>query len=205
MSNRVLINRQFVGLLILLISATISIDAYAACRNVPLGSNMSLYFPAMAKRMAAVYGIGMKRFVQKGYYAGSPLKLVTYRFGSKKEIEMATSVQISDADGAPGAVDGLLFMGSTSAVNLARIRTLTAATVSYFTHIDESKIAPEVETMLKKTIAAEPTKEEASNPDWWFKNKPAVQHRWGHVLMVMFATPKIMDIVRVRVDGSSCK
>ena len=129
--------RRRLGLLTVLVAMVFSFDSHAACKKVPLGGNKrAAYFPTMAKRMAAAHGVVMKKLVQKGRYAGSGFTIVWYRFGTNKEVEDATGIQISD-DPAPGAVTGLLFMGSHSPTNLARMRTLTAATVSYFAHVDE--------------------------------------------------------------------
>jgi hypothetical protein len=63
--GRIFFKRRLVGFLTALIAAVISIDCEASCRRAPLGGDKAAYFPAMAKRMAAVHGIGMKKIVQK--------------------------------------------------------------------------------------------------------------------------------------------
>ena len=201
--GRIFFKRRLVGFLTVLVAAVVGIDCQAACRRAPLGGDKAAYFPAMAKRMAAVHGIGMKKIVQKGNYAGGGFSIVWYRFGTEQENEDATGIKISDGP-APGAVGPLMFLGDNSQANLDRMRTLTAATVSYFTHIDESQIAPEIDAMLKKVVAAEPKKDDVLTDYWKNSTKPVAQHQWGNVYVDMPTSPQVLNAVSVTIGGP-CK
>ena len=181
-------------------AAAVSSDGNAACTKAPLGGDKAAFFPAMEKRMAAAHGIAMKKVLQKGSYAGSGFAIAWYRFGTPKEIEDATGITIGD-DPAPGMVKHLMLLGDNSQASLDRMRTLVAASVNYFTRIDESQIAPEVEAMLKKAVAAEPTKEDVLKPGWKLSLAPVAEHLWGSVHVGMPAQPQIMNTVQVNIDG----
>jgi hypothetical protein len=107
----------------------------------------------------------------KGHYGGKTLAIVWHRFGTDKENEDATGVKIADL-----AVK-LQLMGNHAPSNLARIRTLTVATVSYFAQANEEQVALEFDTMLKKVIAMEPTANLESWPDDPIMKKPDAEHQ----------------------------
>lgn len=79
-----------------------------------------------------------------------------------------------------------------------------AATVSYFTHIDESQIAPEIDAMLKKVVAAEPKKDDVLTDYWKNSTKPVAQHQWGNVYVDMPTSPQVLNAVSVTIGGP-CK
>jgi hypothetical protein len=204
MATRKCVKHLLTGLSGVLLAVAVAAYAQAACKKVPLGPSKDAYYAAMAKRMSAAHGIGMKRLLQKGNYAGSGFAIVWYRFGTDKEIEDATGISISD-DPAPGAVTSLLFLGNHSPSNMARIQTLAAASVSYFAHVDEAEVVPEIDAMLKKMIAAEPTKEDVLQHRWKPSVKPVAEHQWGNVHIDMTAEPTIMDTIGMKLSGLSCQ
>lgn len=184
------------------IAIVFAADCQAACLFVPLVGDNS-YVAEMEKKMSTAHGVGMKKLVQKGNYAGK-FTIVWYRFGSAKEIEDATAVQIADS-GAPPAVRWLQLQSNHSEANLARLRTLATASVGYFTRVGEGDVAPEIDAMLKKSLAAEPTNEEVVKPGFKLPTTPSALHRWGDVQVSITPSPRALDIVSVDIRKVSCK
>jgi len=181
-----------------------SADCYAACSKVPLGGEKNAFFTAVAKQMTALHGIGMKQLVQGGDYAGTKFKMNWYRFGTEKEIQDGTGVQIED-DSPPGPIKALLLLGSNSEANLARMKTLTAVTISYFSKIDQSQIATKIEEMLNTIVAAEPTSVDVSKPGWKLSKDPVAKGQWNGVNAEMPALPRALNSVQVVVYKQVCK
>ena len=175
------------------------LDCSATCRSAPLGGKKAPFYQAIAARMKAAYGISTREDVQRGSYRGGSFRFEHHYFGSEQEIEKHQGVSITDFSSGPYVGPRLLLLGNASPQSVARVTTLATATVSYFSKIDEGTIAPKINKLLEKAVAASP------NPDEWNGSGPFISAKFGNVSVIVQSMPQIMNTTSITIDGWSCK
>lgn len=193
MSKTSSVKRRFAGLVTVLVAASFSFECYAGCREGSLVAD-NAYFAAMGKQMAAAHGVRMEKVAQKILFHGDKITMTIYSFGK--------AVEVRDSSGGRKVV---LVQSDYSADSIGRASSLAAATVSYFTKekIDESQVRVQIDEMIKKGLAAEPTKEEVSKPGWTLPLQPVAKSQWGDIEASV--KPAMLDSVSVLIRRISCR